>query len=138
MSTDGIIYVATRHDLFLQEAFLSALTVRQNCGSVPITLFTDRPGHDLCNRGVFDQIETVEGVSGLPFSWSAGILNRLRCLPRSPYQHSLYLDTDTLVLTRDLQPIFNLARSFDVAMAETSVDDSFSRQFFGRRMFNSG
>ena len=138
MSSYGIVYVATRHDLFLEEAFLSADSVKQCYRDCSITLFTDRPEHRLCSLGLFDRIEAIHGVSGFVAGWSAGILNRLKCLAHSPYDRTLYLDTDTIVLTDELLSLFGLAESFDVGMAETSTDDSFSRQYFGRPIFNSG
>lgn len=138
MSSFGVVYVATRHDLFIEEALISADSVKQRWRQCPITLFTDRPEHRLCGLGLFDRVEPIEGVTGLVAGWSAGILNRLKCLANSPFDRTLYLDTDTVVLTTELPSLFELAGHFDVGMAETSIDDSFSRQFFGRPIFNSG
>jgi alpha-N-acetylglucosamine transferase len=87
---------------------------------------------------LFDHIESVEGISAVVASWSNGLLNKIKCLAQSPYDHTLYLDTDTIVLTSELSSLFRLADSFDVGMAETSIDDSFSHKFFGRPLFNSG
>lgn len=138
MVNEGVLYVATRHDLFLEEAVISADSVRQHYPRCSISLFTDRPSHRLCSLGPFDRVESVEGVSWNAPSWSLGVLNRLKCLVHTPYDHTLYLDTDTTVVSDEIATLFRLTESFDVGMAETSVDDSFSRQFFGRPLFNSG
>lgn len=138
MLSEGIVYVATRHDLFLEEAVISADSVKRCYPHSSITLFTDRPSHPLCGMGLFDRVESVAGVSHSAPSWSLGVLNRLKCLIHSPYEHTLYLDTDTVVVSEQIAALFRLTEAFDVGMAETSVDDSFSRQFFGRPIFNSG
>ncbi len=138
MSSFGVIYVATRHDLFIEEALISANSVKQRWRQCPIALFTDRPKHRLCSLGLFDRVEPTEGVRDIRASWPAGVLNRLKCLSSSPFDRTLYLDTDTMVLTTELRSLFALAERFDVGMAETSMDDSFSRQFYGRPIFNSG
>jgi hypothetical protein len=138
MESRGIIYVATRHDLFLEEAFLSAESVRQCCKGISITLFTDRPNHRLCGLGTFDRVERVNGVRDGAVTWALGVLDRLKQLSRTPYRHTLYLDTDTRVLTSDLPELFDQVAAADVAMAKTSLDDSLSRQHFGRPLFNTG
>jgi len=137
MNGCGIIYVATRHDLFLEEAVISADSVKQLSNTFHITLFTDRPQHPLCGLGVFDHVETVESID-VAGSWPSGLLNKVKSLAQSPYDHTLYLDTDTTVLTSELSLLFGLADSFDVGMAEALVDDSFSRKYFARPLFNTG
>ena len=78
MTTRGIVYVATKHDRYLEEAFLSANSVKERFPDLPITLFTDLPRHPLCLTGRFDQIETIVGVSGFGSNWAEGLLNRVR------------------------------------------------------------
>lgn len=134
----GIVYAASINDRFVEEAFLSAETVKQRYPTLPITLFTDRPQHVLCTMPCFDSVEPMAGVGGVRSPWAAGQLNRLRCLPRTPYDHTLHLDTDTQVLTEELPALFDLLDRMDVAMVETATDDSYSRVHFGKRMFNAG
>jgi hypothetical protein len=138
MEKCGVIYVAMGHDLFLEEAVVSAGSVKQRQKDCHITLFTDRPQHHLCSLGLFDVVNSVVDSSAVATGWSAGLLNKIRCLARSPYERTLFLDTDTTVLTSDLLSLFATAGSHDVAMAEASDDDSFSRRYFGRPLFNSG
>ena len=134
----GVVYVATVQDRFLEEAFLSAETVKQRFPDLPITLFTDRPGHKLCTALQFDSIETIEGAEKFRSSWAGGQLNRLRCLSRTPYSRTLHLDTDTRVLTEELPWLFDRLDDVEVAMVETAIDDSYSRSYSGYRMFNAG
>lgn len=128
--------MATRSDRFVDEALLSADSVRQRFPSLPITLFTDRPEYAAKMAGTFDRVLPVAGVSGLCGTWSEGIFDRLCCLQRSPYEMTLYLDTDTVVVTTELPRLFDLR--CDVAMAETTLDDSYSRYHYGRPILNSG
>jgi hypothetical protein len=134
----GILYVATRRDQYLEEAFLSAESIKQRFPSISITLFTDRPQHAVCNLGCFDSVRCVEAMSQFAVNWSDGQFDRICALLLTPYDRTLNLDTDTLVLTNELPNLFELLSDNDVGMAETSVDDSYSRQYSGRRMFNVG
>jgi hypothetical protein len=134
----GIVYVATVNDRFVEEAFLSADSVKQRFPALPITLFTDRPAHPLCQLSRFDSVQTIESVQSFGSHWAAGQLARLRCLPRTPYARTLHLDTDTRVLTDELPWLFDRLAESDVAMVETADDDSFSRLYSGMRMFNAG
>ena len=138
MADRGIVYVATKQDRYLEEAFLSANSVKERYPDLAITLFTDLPGHALCATGCFDRVEPIEGVKGFASAWAEGQLNRLYQLPRTPYAHTLHLDTDTRVLTEDVPWLFDLLDQIDVAMVETTTDDSYSRKLFGRPMFNAG
>jgi hypothetical protein len=138
MADRGIVYVATKYDRYLEEAFLSANSVKERFPDLSITLFTDLPRHPLCATGRFDSIETIQGVSGFGSNWAEGLLNRVRCLPRTPYDRTLHIDTDTRVLTEELLWLFDLLEQIDIAMVETSTDDSYSRKHFGRPMFNGG
>ena len=134
----GIVYVATVNDRFIEEAFLSAESVKQRFPDLAITLFTGRPEHPLSGLSCFDSVQRTESVQSFGSHWAAGQLARLRCLPRTPYARTLHLDTDTRVLTEELPWLFDRLAENDVAMVETADDDSFSRLYAGLRMFNAG
>jgi hypothetical protein len=134
----GIVYVATKKEHYIEEAFLSAESVKARCPDLSITLFTDFPTHPLCTMKVFDSIEPIVSVSGIASDWAEGKLDRLICLARTPYVRTLHLDTDTRILTDELPRLFELLDAIDVAMVETAIDDSFSRKHYGERMFNGG
>jgi hypothetical protein len=134
----GVVYVATNHDRYIEEAFLSADSIKQRHPDLPITLYTDLPEHALCKTGRFNAIMPIAGVQGIESRWAAGQLNRLRCLTHTPYDRTLHLDTDTRVLTEELPALFSLLDKHDVALVETVPDASYSRQHFGRPMFSAG
>jgi hypothetical protein len=134
----GIVYVATNHDRYIEEAFLSADSVKQRNPDLPVTLFTDLPDHTLCKTNRFDAVMPITGVQDIGSRWASGQLNRLRCLTRTPYARTLHLDTDTRVLTEELSSLFALLDEHDVGLVETMPDASYSRQHFGRPMFSAG
>jgi hypothetical protein len=142
----GVVYVATNEDRYVEEAFLSADSIKERYPDLSITLFTNRLAHPLCRTDRFDIVEPAAdvpdfglgSVAGGAQKWSEGQLSRLVCLRRTPYQHTLHLDTDTQIVTDELMFIFDLLNDVDVAMVETAIDDSYSRIEYGRPMFNAG
>ena len=133
----GVVYVASSEESSLEEAFLSAGSVKNVAPSLPVTLFTDEPGHPLCRLGVFDEVIPIERVtSTLPPSLQGKLL-RLQSLMKTPYERTLHLDTDMRVLTPEVVKLFELLNDADVALVETSLD-SYSRFHAGRRMYNAG
>lgn len=134
----GIVYVATKQDRYIEEAFISADSAKQRYPDLPITFFTDRLDHQLCGTGLFDDVIPAPNVNGISSDWSDGQLRRLLCLRNTPYQYTLHLDTDTQIVTDELMSLFNLLDTIDVGMAETAIDDSGCRVLYGRPMFNAG
>lgn len=134
----GIVYVATKLDRYIEEAFLSADSVKERCPTLPITLFTDRLDHPLCATDRFDTVTPAPDVTGISLGWSEGQLRRLLGLRNTPYDYTLHLDADTRVITDQLMPLFDVLDQFDVAMVEAAIDDSACRVQYGRRMFNAG
>ena len=138
MPDTGVIYAATKLDRYVEEAFLSAHSVKRFAPNLSITLFTDRPAHPLCALGLFDRIETVASATGFGSAWAEGQLSRIDCLSRSPYSLTLQLDTDTRVQSTDLETVFEQLGTTEIAMVEEAADVSLSRAWTGRRMFNVG
>jgi hypothetical protein len=125
-------------DRYVEEAFLSAESVKQRSPGLSVTIFTDRPDHILCSTSCFDIVEQIE--SGPQF-WSVsatGKFNRLRCLSRTHYARTLHLDTDTRVLTEELPWLFRRLDEVDLALVEKAPDDSYSRRQLERRLFSAG
>ncbi len=73
------------------EARCSILSVRGVCGLRPITVFTDCAG----NSGDLDVDIRCVGTARLGFQ------DKVEWIPQSPYDETLFLDTDTLVLRDD-------------------------------------
>ena len=134
----GIVYVATNHDRYVEEAFLSAHSVKERYPNLSVTLFTDLTENPLCRSDRFDIVRRIAPVTGYASDWAAGLLARVQCLRQSPYERTLHIDTDTRIQCDDLQNLFDVLDSCDAGLVEASPEDSFSRKHFGRRMFNGG
>jgi hypothetical protein len=107
MPTNGVIYIAYGAK-YAAEAARSAASVKQWMPDLPITLFTESPPAE----APFDQI--VE-VTAQPYHRKL----KLRCLAQTPYERTLFLDTDTYVCG-DIRPLFALLDEFDFAAAHDS------------------
>jgi len=142
----GVVYVATQVDNYVEDAFLSADSIKERYPDLSITLFTDRLSHPLCATDRFDHVECAAEVPDFHLGtvvdhaprWSEGQLSRLLSLRRTPYRQTLHLDTDTKLVTDELMSLFDLLDDIDVGMTECSMDDSYSRLEYGRPMFNAG
>ena len=103
----GVVYVATG-DKFLSEATASAESAKAAMPDVPIALITDGRREP---TGPFDLVVRHEEHSGTKrFKQSMGL---------SPFQRSLFLDTDTYV-ARDLREVFTVLDRFDLAVNQIS------------------
>ena len=62
MHTDkaGVVYVATRREHYLAEAFLSAHSVKAFEADLPVTLFTDLPESPFASAPCFDNVEPIQ------------------------------------------------------------------------------
>jgi hypothetical protein len=139
MTSDrGVVYVATGDLKYLEEAFLSAESVKRRLPGMSISIFTDRPTHELCASGVFDRVEPAPPAYGIVLGWARGQLARIRGLRRTPYRRTVHLDTDTLLTSGELPWLFDRLERIDVAFVEATPDDSVCRDELGRRMFNAG
>jgi hypothetical protein len=112
----GIIYVATG-DNFYQEAEISAKAVKEEM-EVSITLFTDRDR----NTNTFDNIEIIPNPT-------YGFIDKIYGIKHSPYNKTIYLDTDTLVCDEiyelfDILGEFDLAATFDVTRWAGNITDN--------------
>ncbi len=101
--TRGILYIATE-DQFAQEAAVSARSAK-NSMDVDITLVTDKQR----TIDVFDTIITIEKPN-------YGFIDKIYGMMESPYDETLYLDTDTHIGS-DISGLFDLLGRFDLAGA---------------------
>jgi len=131
----GIVYIAAAEERCLEEAVLSAASVKRLAPSLPVTLFTDLPTHPLCRLGVFNDVIPIEpATAALPQGSQAKLLH-LRSLIKTPYESTLHLDTDMRVLSADVVQLFDLLNGADLALAEASLD-SYACFHARMRMFN--
>jgi tetratricopeptide (TPR) repeat protein len=134
----GIVYVATKQERYVVEAFLSASSAKALMPDLPVTLFTDLVDSGFARDDCFDQVVPIESSGRFRSQWAEGQFERIRCLNRSPYQRTLHLDTDTRVLSADIADVFSRLDAVDIAMVEAAPDASASRRAYGQPMFNVG
>lgn len=118
MSQQGIIYVATGAK-YLAETLISLATVRRFMPDIPVTLFTDQTPPD----GLFDRVICVEG-GGM------GRPAKIRSMAASPYQDTLFLDSDTC-MCQPCQDIFwPLDHGYDLAVAHEVYRNEYAFEEF--------
>jgi hypothetical protein len=102
----GVVLVATGR-VYVEAAIRSARSVREHCGgALPVLIWTDLP--EVCEQaGVFASVERIEN----PHRRS-----KVDHLWRTPYERTLFLDTDTRVVA-DVSGLFGLLDRFDMCMA---------------------
>jgi hypothetical protein len=108
-TTQGIIYTAIGQK-YIEEAKLSAKSVKNFCPSMNITLFTDTPEQVLCD--FFDQVLKTENTKSPTNQY---MIDRLNVLLKTPYDYTLALDTDTYIMD-DLSEMFKILNRFDLAL----------------------
>jgi hypothetical protein len=108
LEQQGILYVAAGKK-YIRAAIRSAKTVQKNCPGLPIHLFADWQ-----NQGIqFEQ-------SPFPFTSIGGIdsphrRSKVDFLQLSPFDRTLYLDSDT-ALNTDIRDLFRVLERFDIAL----------------------
>ena len=100
----GVIYVATgrRH---LDEMIQSARSLRRHMPGLPVLLYTDQKE---IPDGVFDVIRLMENPCH-------SFIDKIAPLCDSPFDRTLFLDTDTLVCA-PINDLFDVLERFDLAV----------------------
>jgi lipopolysaccharide biosynthesis glycosyltransferase len=101
LATRGVVYVAFG-DRFVAEAVHSVRSLQRHCPGLPAVLFTDQP----LPGAPFEEVRVVE---------VGHIRAKVDLLAQSPFDESLYLDSDTRVV-HDLRDVFDVLDRFDLAM----------------------
>jgi len=107
-SNCGIIYFASGKD-HIKGANVSAKSVRSKLTGIPIAIFTDGNGKEFLDENLFDKIITSTSGSGHK-------VERIESLVNSPFEKTLFLDTDTEML-EPVDELFKLLDNFDLAVA---------------------
>ncbi len=111
----GYLYVAAGDPQFIQEAVISATSLREVDPAAHITLVTDKP----FDGSLFEKIV----VRPVEFTaWRSGLAYRTKHIYQdSPYEKTLFLDTDTYFY-EPCHALFELLDYFDVCMAAAPAD----------------
>jgi hypothetical protein len=107
----GAVYVATGLR-YVEEAAVSAVSLRRHMPGLPICLWTD------CKEGipaVFDHVLQLDEVRH-------NCHDKVPPLLRSPFEKTLFLDTDTYVCA-PLDDLFQLLDRFDLLICHTPFRD---------------
>ncbi|PSP72909.1 hypothetical protein BRC86_11250 [Halobacteriales archaeon QS_3_64_16] len=100
--SSGILYFA-KGKTFVEEAVLSAQQVANVMPEVPITIVTDRePDAECFEEVLFDTSEFAKR-------------NKPQAMRRTPYDRTIYLDTDTYV-DEPIDELFDLLEAFELGL----------------------
>lgn len=108
-ATQGILYIAAGAK-YIRAAMRSVQTVRKHCPGLPTHLFADWPGH------AFDFSESPYPFTSVDTIADPHRRSKVDYLPRTPFDRTLYLDTDT-ALNTDIRGAFALLDRFDIALS---------------------
>lgn len=103
----GVIYIATGKK-FINEACNSANSLKSKMPDMPITLFCD----ETVESRHFDNVVRIEDPR-------YSLMDKVLHINSSPYEHTLFLDTDTYVCDSVLE-LFTILDKFDLASAHSS------------------
>ena len=103
----GIIYIVTGQK-FVEEACRSAASVKKCMPDIPITLFSDLP----IDSSFFDQVIHIANPA-------YGLEDKVGYISMSPYQETLFLDSDTHMVDNSRE-LFSLLERFDFAAVHSS------------------
>lgn len=111
MQSRGIIYLVSGPKSYMGELRTSVLSLRKHEPTLPVTVFSDRSlRKDL-------RVDRVEYTSELH-----PLQQKVDILARSPYDQTLFLDTDTTVLA-PIESVFDVLESHNFAVAHASLGD---------------
>ena len=107
----GFLYVATGRS-YMEEAIRSATSFKKQMPDMPICLFTDLPD-DAANAACFNVVRDIPKPAFGPSDKFFGLNN-------SPYDQTVFLDTDTYCVDQVIE-LFRLLERFEIAAAHAPV-----------------
>jgi hypothetical protein len=108
----GVVYIAIGREC-IGEALESAASLKHAMPACPVTLFCDQ----VMDYAPIDSVVPIEGNS-----WGPAV--RIDLIGSSPYERTLFLDSDTYI-SGDLSELFSLTDNFDLAAAHAPVRASY-------------
>ena len=111
MSKRGVIYLASGGRSYLGELLTSLRSLRKHEPDLPVTVFSryELPAGTKCQHVYFNTEHHP-------------LKQKVMVLPQSPYEETLFLDTDTTILT-PISPIFDYLKENDFAAANMFLAD---------------
>ncbi len=117
MKHQGYLYIAAGGRNYIQEAVISAQSLRRVDRNAHITLIADEDAH----IDIFDLIIVRPG--GDFSTWRNGLAYKVEHIyAESPYEKTLFLDSDTYFY-ENCEEIFDLLEYYDVAVASAPVGE---------------
>jgi len=136
--TQGLLYCVSGYHDYLLECIDSIKSAREHCPELAICVVSDlEEGIDLLKRYA-DKVIPVDPLDGQFVPWGAGLLQKIKSLQMSPFERTLYLDTDTRILSSDVERISEKLERVDMAMVEATHLQSKSRRLYSHFMYNAG
>ncbi len=111
VDSEGILYISTG-DEFIEESIRSVKLLRKSMPEANVTLLCDK---EISNE-LFDRIIRIDDPA---YGFEDQILN----LEKSPYDRTIYLDSDTYI-TDNIKELFQLLDSFDIGLAQTATREA--------------
>ncbi len=116
---DRGVIISAVGDSYIKEAIHSAQRVRKLCPDLPITLYANKPKLVGKHSKLFHQIHPIDisPIKNQGYKYAAyAKICKLRAMASFPYKTTLYLDTDTKVVS----PIYELFEGkFDISLANS-------------------
>ncbi|MCX5962390.1 MAG: putative nucleotide-diphospho-sugar transferase [Cyanobacteria bacterium] len=118
MTDRGVVYCATSQAVYLEAALISSIGLRQLNPEIPITIFCD-PALELASFSTLQHSLQTYGIDIIELSMkgdkflSRSVKTHLNEL--SPYQDTLYIDSDMLPL-KSLSQVWDYLDHGDIAM----------------------
>lgn len=106
-SSRGYIYVASRDKKYYEQAIYSCRSLKDYYPDAHVTLFT----HECFVDGDDDALIFDTIITGIPTHYRS----KLWCLPRTPYERTIYIDCDSLIAHRDIKNMHDLIDESDIA-----------------------
>lgn len=134
----SLLYCVSGYNYYLLECVDSIQSAREYCPDLAVCVVSDLEERAGTLKRYADEVILIDPPNGQFVPWGAGLLQKIKALRLSPFEQTLYLDTDTRIITPEVKRIFGKLECVDIAMAEAIPSESPSRRMYGRFMYNTG
>ena len=111
-NTQGVLYIATG-EKYVAASINSAKSIIHHCkGGMSVSLCCDKENERVAKEsGIFDQVICIKNPH---------VRSKVDYIQFTPYERTLYLDADTIVVA-DITEMFELLNRFDLAIAHAHL-----------------